>query len=161
MRVIELAEDVLAPGETALVVKTDGRFFDLAPDGSGSLGFWKLRDAIKVDRFVIHRAVKDRPYAILAGDFAGQEPSLDPKYRGKFRVKFSNLEQVGIAQNSWERFAHAGRNSIRYARRPLPQSPAEAVKFWREQGVLGSYGDPSVEPSELARVLRIQTETRA
>ena len=44
---------------------------------------------------------------------------------------------------------------------PQPQiRGAQALAFWRQEGVLGSYGDPNLNADELARELRRQAETR-
>ena len=43
----------------------------------------------------------------------------------------------------------------------LPKSPADALTYWRSHGVLGSYGDPSVDSTALATEIRSKSELRA
>ena len=36
----------------------------------------------------------------------------------------------------------------------LPMTPAQALAYWKREGLLGSYGDPTLDAQQLARKLR-------
>ena len=41
----------------------------------------------------------------------------------------------------------------------IPRTPADAIDYWRANGVIGSYGDPSVDSTLLAREIRKKAES--
>jgi hypothetical protein len=41
-----------------------------------------------------------------------------------------------------------------------PATPAEAVAYWRREGLIGAYGEDGVDSLELSRDLRKKAETR-
>jgi len=42
----------------------------------------------------------------------------------------------------------------------MPITGAEAIAYWKANGLLGSYGDPEIDSIELARQLRQEAERR-
>jgi hypothetical protein len=102
----------LQPGESALAVFTDGRHFQLYPDGTGTSGNWKTRPPHTIDRFVVY--CRDGSAGDVAqvycADFIGTTPSPEA---GRVVVQFRNARQLGITRQSWPKFADTGTNPVR------------------------------------------------
>jgi hypothetical protein len=102
MKELESLREVLQPGESALAVFTDGRHFQLYPDGTGTSGNWKTRPPHTIDRFVVAQ--------VYCADFIGTTPSPEA---GRVVVQFRNARQLGITRQSWPKFADTGTNPVR------------------------------------------------
>ena len=103
MRSLHHATDLLQPGETALVVFTDGRHFLQYQDGSGQSGNWKVDPNRRVDRVIVYMRVAWRNEIYLA-HHAGTTLSPEP---GRRIVQLKGFEAAGATPENWRDFADA------------------------------------------------------
>lgn len=102
------AEELLNHGETGLFLFTNGQFFTINADKTGSSGFWNLDPKRKFDRVVIcvwsfeegERFVK--LFTALPNGLDG--PMDEGRYKGRYTVRLLDIHQVGNLVRSWEDF---------------------------------------------------------
>jgi hypothetical protein len=118
MEEIQAAVDLLRPGETSLIVFTEGRHLEFSPDGTGTSGNWVIDPERQVDRFILY--VRPGEVGSLAdvyrADYEAAAPA--PVREGRFVVSFRAMERVGITRQDWAHFADTGANPVRYLSRP-------------------------------------------
>jgi len=93
------AEELLNDGETGLFLFTNGQFFTVNADKTGSSGFWILDPKRKIDRVVIcvwsfeegERFIK--LFTALPNGFDG--PTDEGRYTGRFTVRLLDIHHVG------------------------------------------------------------------
>ena len=115
------AQELVAPGETALFLFTDGRFFEI--DGSvGSSGFWLLDDPQRpFQRVVIFRwTFRDGQrlvelFTALPDGLVG--PEAAGPFRGRYKVRLRDLSLAGTPTASWEDFVASDDLPVTYVTR--------------------------------------------
>lgn len=106
------ARELIADGETAVAVYTDGLFLEIKPDGTGSTGNWIVRSDLDVDRVIILRRGASQVNQVYVATFNGL--TLDEGDPRRWRIHFTNARLVGRTDNNWREFADAGQNPVRY-----------------------------------------------
>jgi hypothetical protein len=103
--------DLLAPGESAVVVFTRGQH--LTPGRDGTSGNWVMDPKRRADWFIVYcrdgRA--GEPAQIGRARYVDASPSPEP---GRFLVEFRGMEQVGTTRLSWSEFALTRTNPVRH-----------------------------------------------
>jgi hypothetical protein len=116
------AIELLAPGETALVVFTDGTGLTDNHDGTGSTGWWTINPKRKVDVVIVYRrATKDQTdNDVFIGHHDGIDgPLEDCPYPGhRYLVRLRNFKLAGHTHANWRQFADTFMRPVRYVSRP-------------------------------------------
>lgn len=115
---INKASSLLGPGETAIVIFTEGGHLQLQRDGLGSTGNWKISARRAVDRVIIYRrdpAGTSRDNDAFIAFHAGLE---GPDENGRYIVRMQGVQYSGRTPHNWHYFADAGTNPIRYLTGP-------------------------------------------
>jgi hypothetical protein len=109
---LENAAELVADGETAVAVMTDGRRFE-HHGGKGSTGNWGISARRRPRRVIVYKLVTDSPREaeVWIGDVTGIMPSDEG---GLSIIHFENLRCAGLTKEKWNRFASTGRQRIRY-----------------------------------------------
>ena len=117
MRNFESALELLQPGQTGLCVFTDGRWFKINNDGSGSTGNWKASPRRNVDVVVIYRQeIRDGQRFVEL--FTGKPIGYDGPKDGRYVIELSDVRLEGSTVLPWYEFADTGQNPVRYVTRP-------------------------------------------
>ena len=119
MNVVWRAIDLLGPGETGIVLFTDGRHLTLHRDGTGSSGNWVISNNRQVTRVIVFQQVEHRQGLItdvFSGEFVGLE---GPDPNGRFIVQMQGVCVAGLSPCSWQEFAGPGQNPVRYVERAV------------------------------------------
>jgi hypothetical protein len=133
MTKLSSALELVAPGETALCLFTDGRFLALGPTGIGSSGFWFLDPQRQYQRIIIFRWSRDdsgRRYVELFTALpAGLDgPQAEGEFRGRYSVRLRHIQQAGTTEASWEDFFQTEEHPVTYfAREKLPNTALEPL----------------------------------
>jgi hypothetical protein len=130
------ARELVAPGETALFLFTDGRLFEFE-GGIGSSGFWVLTDPQRpFQRVVVFRwTFRDGQrlvelFTALPEGLVG--PETEGAFRGRYKVRLRDLRLAGTTTASWEDFVATderpvtyvtGENAAHTALEPTPIAP--------------------------------------
>jgi hypothetical protein len=108
MRTFSSAQELVAPGETALCLFTNGSYLKLGRDGIGSSGFWFLDVQRSYQRVIIYRwsqRAGQRHVELFTALPAGLDgPKADGAYRGRYTVRLQHIESAGSTDASWEDF---------------------------------------------------------
>jgi hypothetical protein len=110
------ATDFLKPGETAIVVFTDGLNLTIEQDGTGTSGNWIMNPSRRPDRIIIyHRHTADKRVAneILIGQYSGITGPVPDDHR-RYIMTFTNLKNHGTTEMNWSKFAETGSAPVRY-----------------------------------------------
>jgi hypothetical protein len=113
------AIDFLKPGQTAIVVFTEGLNLTIRPDGTGASGNWIINTLRRTDKIIIYRRdTKDTRIIneILIGQHngvSGPTPDDDRRYI----VAFIDLKSLGTTNMNWSEFAETGSAPVRYLTR--------------------------------------------
>ena len=117
---IDRASDLISLGETAVVVKTDGRLFEWNIDGTGKSGNWRINknSGRNLDKVILciqkeNQAVRE----ILVAEYRGMEspePSEQHKTHGRVVFRLTNIQRVGFTNVNWKSFAETGSYPVRY-----------------------------------------------
>jgi len=113
----EHAKELLAPGETALCVCTDGRYFDFKSDGRGSTGNWKINPKRQVDRVIIYRRTPGESSRTADVFTALHDGVMDSETDGRFVVLLLDVQLAGTTNRTWREFSDARQNPVRYVSR--------------------------------------------
>jgi hypothetical protein len=108
MQLFSSAEELLNDGETGLYLFTNGQFFTINPDKTGSSGYWNLDSKQIINRVVIcvwsfengERIVK--VFTALPNGFDG--PMDEGQYEGRYIVRLLDIHHVGNTVRTWEEF---------------------------------------------------------
>ncbi|MEP6757157.1 MAG: hypothetical protein ABJA67_16755 [Chthonomonadales bacterium] len=116
---INKATELLSPGESAVVVLTDGRLFQWNSDDTGTSGNWKFNpNGHQIVKVIVYYKFENQPVSdILIGNFEGTvapQSSDDYKTDGRLVIKMSSLQKIGITRVNWKTFADAGANPVRF-----------------------------------------------
>jgi hypothetical protein len=118
VNVVWRAGDLLGPGETGIVLFTEGRNLILHRDGTGSSGNWVIDSTRQVGRVIVFQEVEHRQGLtadVFSGEFVGFEgPNLD----GRFVVRMRGVSVAGLSPCGWQEFVGPGQNPVRYLERP-------------------------------------------
>jgi len=113
------AIDFLTPGETAIVLFTDGRNLTIRPDGTGASGNWIINPRRPTDKIIIYR--RDTTDTRITNEiFIGQHNGVSGPTPGddrRYIVAFIDLKSAGITDMNWSEFAETGSAPVRYLKR--------------------------------------------
>lgn len=101
---IRKAEELVKPGETAVVVFTRGDQMSFDQQGEGKSGNWKVdpKSLEGCDKVIIYkRGVSVDDNRVYIGEYMGIEPSPE---LGRFIIFFSKLVDVGRSTSNWLQF---------------------------------------------------------
>lgn len=106
--------ELLAPGESAMVVFTRGQH--LSPGRDGTSGNWVIDPRRRADWFIVYRrdGKVGEPAEIGRARYVDTIPSPEP---GRFLVEFRGMEPIGTTRLSWSEFALTGTNPVRHVDR--------------------------------------------
>ena len=119
------ATELLAPGETALVLFTDGTGLTDNHDGTGSSGWWplNLRRIDSVDLVIICRraSIDQTDNDVFVGKLDGVDgPVTDCSYPGRrYLVRLRDFKLAGHTPANWREFASTFMRPVRYVSRPV------------------------------------------
>ena len=116
---IDSASDLLDPGETAIVLFTNGMHLTINPDGSGTSGNWIMSRSHRPDKVVIYYRLPEQVPLhadIYLADYASTANSPE---RGRRVVRFQAARRVGSTNRNWREFADANANPVRYLRKSI------------------------------------------
>ncbi len=105
------AQELIAPGETALCLFTNGNFLTLGPNGIGSSGFWFLDPQRFYQRIIIFRwSLREGQryvelFTALPEGLDG--PETEGAFRGRYSLRLRNIERAGTTDVMWEDFVKA------------------------------------------------------
>lgn len=113
MRELRSATDLVAPGETALFLYTDGRFFHVAADNTAESGNWVLDPERPVDWVCVLRrhGHKRVPCDVWRGRPAGFRGPIEDR---RWVLRIANVELVGHTMLNWREFVGGSSNPVRY-----------------------------------------------
>ena len=111
------ALDLLDPGESAIALRTDGRYLKIRnPDGSGSSGNWKISATRPANKVIIYLQLQNQVGAdIYVANYVDTVGSPDPPRRILY---FQDAELIGSTDRNWKTFAETNQNSVRHLRKP-------------------------------------------
>ena len=109
------ARELLSPGETAIVIFTDGSNFHQAANGSGSTGYWVLDPARKYDKVIIYV----RNATTQSNDvYVAEKVNVNgPINNGRYELVLQHIHLTGTTDANWREFAelaNGAQNPIRY-----------------------------------------------
>lgn len=129
MRQFPLAIELLAPGESALVLRTDGRGLTDNHNGTGSTGWWRIGPKRSFDTVIIFRqASKDgADNDVFIGKRDRVEgPIKNTGYRGvRYLVHLHDFKHAGQTFSNWRTFADTHQNPTRFITRPIDSSASD------------------------------------
>jgi hypothetical protein len=106
------ARELLTSQELAVVVFTHGLHFCIHSNGSGDTGNWAIdpQSLDQVDKVIIYlRDERRGTNRLFMGNYAGLE---DCPEKGRYRIRFSRLREVGTTSRPWFEFADGSQNPI-------------------------------------------------
>jgi very-short-patch-repair endonuclease len=109
------AHELVVKGETALCLSTDGRFFTIEEDGSGSSGWWALDPKRPFQRLIVFKRQAggcSEIYTALPVKIDG--PKCSAPYAGRFTVRFREGRLVGKANVTWNTFVQTDQHPFAY-----------------------------------------------
>ncbi len=110
----DTAQELIQPGEVSLFILTDGRNFNIKPDGSGSTGFWRISPTRHRDRVVVYRA-KPRNGRHFAELFTARyDGVVGPTEHDKYTVKLLDVKLAGTTYRRWQEFTGIGQTPHKY-----------------------------------------------
>ena len=117
------AQELLAPGETALCLFTDGRFFTTDEGGNGSSGFWFIENPQRsFQRVIVFKwtCCEGRRYVELFKALpAGLNgPEVDGNFRGRYTVQLRGVHVAGTTEATWEDFVMSNEHPVTYVTHP-------------------------------------------
>ena len=108
------AKDLLKKGESAILIRTDGRnFFINSQDSSGSTGFWRIDVNRQVHKVIIYKQDKSLPSneVYIADKISIRNDGL------KRVISLANIQSLGSITEDWYKFSDSKRGArfpIRY-----------------------------------------------
>jgi len=114
---ISSALELLSPGETALVVFTDGQHLTDNQNGTGSTGWWIIDPERTVHRVIIYRRASndhsDNDLFIARHGGIGER-----RADGRYSVELLDLSLAGQTTANWREFADTHQSPVRYISKP-------------------------------------------
>lgn len=105
------ARDFIKPGESLLVIFTDGTLFELSKDHTGLTGNWKIDPNGSPDRVIIYlREHSTNTNILYIANNAGVEFGEENRYK----IKLAHVQYIGKTDLNWNEFAEGGPNPVRY-----------------------------------------------
>jgi hypothetical protein len=117
MDLIDKASDLLNPGETAMVVFTEGLHLVLHSDGTGTSGNWKIDPKRRVGKVIIYKRdseATDQLNKVYLADHTGIVGEVEGK---RYIIGLQNTTLRGVTDQNWRMFADAGTNPVRYLKK--------------------------------------------
>jgi hypothetical protein len=111
MPLFSSAEELLNDGETGLFLFTDGRFFIINADKTGSSGIWNINPKRKIDRIVIFRWASDQNGERFVELFLALPNGFDGT-TGRYTVLLREINYVGNTVRTWEKFVGTEQNPV-------------------------------------------------
>ena len=110
---------VLAPGQTALCLFTNGQFLCNYADGTGSTGLWVLIEpARQFTRIIIykwtHRNGQRHVDVLTAVPIGITGPEIGGNFGGRYTVDFRELHVAGTTEADWEDFVMTNERPVAY-----------------------------------------------
>lgn len=103
------ARDFIKPGETVIVLFTNGTLFELGHDNTGLTGNWKIHPNLAVDRVLIYLRRHSKNSLYISNN-AGVEYGA----KNRYKIKLAHVQYIGETCLNWNQFAEGGSNPIRY-----------------------------------------------
>jgi hypothetical protein len=103
------AIELLNDGETGLFLFTDGRFFLINAEKTGSSGIWNINPKRKIDRVVIFRWASDQNGERFVELFSALPDGFDGM-TGQYTVLLREINYVGNTISTWEEFVGTQQN---------------------------------------------------
>jgi hypothetical protein len=111
MPLLTSAEELLNDGETGLFLFTDGQFFIVNADKTGSSGIWNINPQRKINRVVIFQWSSNQAgercvdlFTALPNGFKGMA--------GRYTVLLREIICVGKTVRTWEEFVGTQQNPV-------------------------------------------------
>jgi hypothetical protein len=111
MPLFSSAEELLNDGETGLFLFTDGQFFIVNADKTGSSGIWNINPQRKINRVVIFRWSSDQTGERFVELFAALPNGFDGT-TGQYTVLLREINCVGKTVRTWEEFVGTQQNPV-------------------------------------------------
>jgi len=115
------ALELVAPGETALFLFTNGQFFER--DGTtGSSGFWRLDDPQRPFQSVVIFQWTFRDGQRIVDLFTARPdglvgPETSGRFSGRYSVRLRDICLAGTTTESWEDFIASDEHPVTYVSR--------------------------------------------
>ena len=106
------ARDLLASGESAVVIFTSGGDFYIREGGNGSTGNWPVNPSREYDRVIVYR----RDERTGTNDIYLARPAAITKSpaENRYVIGLVGIRHVGTSDQNWFDFAEGGPFPIRY-----------------------------------------------
>ena len=124
MTLIDRAMDLVAQGETAIVLLTRGDLLAVNENGTGTTGHWKFNphSGRRITKVIIYfEDSGSQIRKVFVADYAGAICPIEvDKYHsdGRWVIRLTGFHEVGTTQYNWKRFADAGTNPVRFLSKP-------------------------------------------
>ncbi|AFY46050.1 hypothetical protein Nos7524_0126 [Nostoc sp. PCC 7524] len=103
------ARDFIKPGESIIVIFTDGTLFELGNDNTGLTGDWKIDPNRSVDRVIIYQ--REHPINRL---YIANHAGVEFVEENRYKIQLAHVQYIGETDLNWNEFAEGGANPIRY-----------------------------------------------
>jgi hypothetical protein len=104
------ARDFIKPGESMMVLFTDGTLFEFGDDNTGLTGDWHINPSHSIDRVIIYVRGNQKNTVYIA-NHAGVEFIEE---NNKYKIKLAHVQYIGKTDLNWNKFADTGTKAIRY-----------------------------------------------
>ena len=106
--------DIIHAHDLAIVIFTRGLHFHYDSLGYGDTGDWVVdREVLSsVNKVIIYwRDEKSGSNRIFLGKYIGAQKLPD---RNRYKIRFSELKEIGTTSLNWSEFANSGQNPVSY-----------------------------------------------
>lgn len=112
------AIDLVADGETAIVILTSGKHFEVNQEGFGSTGKWVIDPTRRIDKVIVFRRDEEHKTQEV---FVGEPVDIVQSDRERrYVINLAKIRDLGRTSETWLSFADlkpGAQNPIRYVRR--------------------------------------------
>jgi hypothetical protein len=106
------ARDLLGPGQTALVIFTDGSNFDIEEGSFGRPGRWRLREGAAAHKVIIYfRNKAKNANEVFVADFVRLHHPQEESMKRSFAIEFTNTKLAGHTDANWIEFTGSKRGA--------------------------------------------------
>ncbi len=105
------ARDFIKPGESMIVIYTDGNHLEFGEDNTGISGYWAIAPGRSVDRVLIYQRDKETNTNTL---YIANHDGVKPVGEGRSQIGLAHVQYVGKTELNWLDFAEGGQNPVRY-----------------------------------------------